>query len=314
MREESNRYSVRHNVLVVVVGPTAIGKTRWAISLARHYGTEIISADSRQFFREMSIGTAVPSQKELQMVPHHLIQHKSIQGPYSVGDFERDALLVLNRLFETNDTVILVGGSGLYVDAVTQGLDAFPDIAPGIREGLMQQLESQGIEVLQNQLQKLDPGYFAQVDRANPHRLVRALEVSLSSGRPYSTYLDKPRPERPFATITIGLEADRELVYRRIEDRVDAMVNAGLVDEARSLYPHRALNALQTVGYRELFAYFNGEIPLDTAIDEIKKNSRRFAKRQFTWFRRDPGTLWIPYDSTLAQVTPLIDDRIKLVR
>lgn len=296
--------------LISVVGPTAIGKTNLAIALAKHYKTEIISADSRQFFKEMQIGTAVPSKEELAAVPHHFIQHKSIFESYSVGDFEKEALALLSNLFKKHDCVIMVGGSGLYVDAVTKGLDEFPDVDPGIREDLNKELKEKGIVELQNQLKLLDETQYAKIDIENPHRLIRALEVCMGSGLPYSSFLNKKKAQRPFQTITIGLQADRQVIYDRINQRVDIMINEGLLKEARTMYPHRALNALQTVGYKELFNYFDGEWDLDFAISEIKKNTRRFAKRQLTWYRKNEKILWFDHNGDKAHIFKTIDKEI----
>lgn len=298
-------------VLLSISGPTAIGKTAWAIRLARHFGTEILSADSRQFYREMRIGTAVPEPGELLAAPHHFIQHLSIHDPYSVGDYARDALACLRHGFRNHPLMILVGGSGLYTDAVTKGLDAFPEVAPGVREELTRLWETQGLEALQNLLAEKDPVYHAQVDLQNPHRLIRALEVCLSGDLPYSGYRGKATPPDFFHHLPLALEAPREMIYRRIEARVDAMMAAGLLEEARKLYPMRHLNALQTVGYQELFRHLEGEYDLDTAVAEVKKNTRRFAKRQLTWLRRDANALWVPYDADPEAVIGAIQSRLE---
>ncbi len=282
--------------LISVVGPTAIGKTAMAISLALHFDTEIISSDSRQFYKEMRIGTAVPVLEELQAVKHHFIQHKSIFDRYSVGDFERDALQLLDKLFSEKDIVVMVGGSGLYNDAVTKGLDKFPKIDLDIRKQLNKVYEENGIEKIQEQLKVADSVYYQRVDKENPHRLIRALEVCLGTGKPYSSFLAKAKKSRPFRTIIIGLKADRQLVYDRINTRVDDMIAQGLVSEVEKLKKHQNLNALQTVGYKELFNYFEENWSLDFAISEIKKNTRRFAKRQMTWFKKNKDTVWVPYD------------------
>lgn len=300
--------------LISVVGPTAIGKTSLAISLAKHYKTEIVSADSRQFFKEMQIGTAIPSNKELAAVPHHFIQHKSIFESYSVGDFEKEAIALLSNLFKKHDCVIMVGGSGLYVDAVTKGIDEFPEVDPGVREELNKKLNENGIVELQNQLKLLDETHFAKIDIKNPHRLIRALEVCIGSGQPYSSFLNKKKIKRPFKTITIGLKADRQVIYDRIDQRVDIMIKEGLLKEARTLYPHRALNALQTVGYKELFNYFDGQWDLDFAISEIKKNTRRFAKRQLTWYRKNENLIWFDYDEDKANIFKTIDEQISALQ
>ncbi len=296
--------------LVSVVGPTAIGKTSLSISLAKRYKTEIISADSRQFYKEMRIGTAVPNKEELAAVTHHFIQHKSIFDPYSVGDFEKEAIRLLAKLFENYDYVIMVGGSGLYVDAVTKGLDEFPDVEPWIREDLNKRLKEKGIGELQNQLKFLDETHYAKMDIENPHRLIRALEICIGTGKPYSSFLNKRKTKRPFKSITIGLKADREVIYNRINRRVDLMIEKGLLEEARKVFPNRALNALQTVGFKELFNYFDGQWELDFAISEIKKNTRRFAKRQLTWYRKNEGIIWIDYDEGIENIIKRIDKEV----
>jgi len=283
------------NYLIAVVGPTAIGKTPMAIALAKHFKTEIVSADSRQFFKELTIGTAVPSEEELKSVPHHFIQHISIFQPYSVGDFEREAIQLLERLFVSQKVVIMVGGSGLYLDSVIKGLDNFPPVPPGIRQQLEARLSVEGIGVLQEELRRLDPDYHAKVDLQNPHRLIRALEVSLETGQPYSSFLKAEGRKRSFKVLTIGLTAAREIIYERINRRVDSMLDKGLLEEVKSLYPFRNLNALQTVGYKELFGFLEGIVDLDTAVSDIKKNTRRFAKRQMTWFRKQEDILWTDY-------------------
>ena len=293
--------------LISIVGPTAIGKTTLAIAIAKHYNTEIISADSRQFYKEMSIGTAVPSTEELASVPHHFIQHKSIFEEYTVGDFEREAIEKLAILFEDNDIVVMVGGSGLYVDAIKDGLDNFPPIDPEIRETLNQTLKTEGILSLQERLKVLDRDYYDQVDLNNPHRLIRALEVCIGSGLPYTSFLNQKKPERNFNTITIAINAEREIIYDRINQRVDIMMEQGLLEEALSLKEQQSLNALQTVGYRELFNYFKGEFDLDTAIAEIKKNTRRFAKRQLTWLRKKEDIIWVDYNYDLNRVLKRIE-------
>src|SRR5690606_5502205 len=282
-------------ILISVVGPTAIGKTTLAIAIAQYLDTEIISADSRQFFKEMSIGTAVPTPEELKQAPHHFIQHKSIHEEYSVGDFERDALDRLADIFKNRQYVVMVGGSGLYVDAVTTGLDHFPEVDPQLRKDLNGTLQQEGITVLQEQLKALDRDYFARVDPDNPRRLIRALEICIGTGIPYSHFLNKGKKSRNFNTITIGLEADRKIIYDRINNRVDLTMDNGLVEEVRSLEPYKSLNALQTVGYRELFRLLDGESDLDTAVAQIKKNTRRFAKRQLTWLRKKEAIIWVDY-------------------
>ncbi|WP_149276016.1 tRNA (adenosine(37)-N6)-dimethylallyltransferase MiaA [Pareuzebyella sediminis] len=279
--------------LVSVVGPTAIGKTKLAIVLARHFDTDVISADSRQFYKEMNIGTAVPSAEELSLAQHHFIQHKSIFDHYSVGAYEKDAISMLHKLFKAKDLVVMVGGSGLYIDAVAKGLDEFPEVPPHFRKNLNKKLEKDGLESLQKMLHELDPVYYAKVDLENPHRLIRALEICLASEKPYSSFLSYDKKKRAFQTVTIGLNTERSILYDRINKRVDKMVDRGLLAEVESLKNFKGLNALQTVGYKELFAYFDGNCTLDFALGEVKKNTRRFAKRQLTWFKRNQETLWV---------------------
>lgn len=298
-------------ILLAVVGPTAIGKTTTGILLAEHFNTEIISADSRQFFKEMEIGTAVPSKEELDAVPHHFIQHKSIFEPYSVGDFEKEAIELLDQLFLTKDVVVMVGGSGLYVDAVVSGLDEFPDVDPAIREALNQKLQEEGLKSLQGELQAKDPEYFKVVDQDNPHRLIRALEVSIAANKPYSSFLNQHKPNRSFQTLYIGINAPRDVIYDRINTRVDLMMKAGLLDEAKRLYVNKDLNALQTVGYKELFEYLGGNCTLDSAVSEIKKNTRRFAKRQLTWLRKNKNIIWVEYDTNPDTLIKEITNQLK---
>ncbi|MFT5102813.1 MAG: tRNA dimethylallyltransferase [Candidatus Latescibacterota bacterium] len=289
-------------LLICVVGPTAIGKTKLAIALAEVFETEIISADSRQFFKEMTVGTAVPSLEELKAAKHHFIQNKSIFDSFSVGDFEKEALQCLESLFQKNPVAILVGGSGLYVDSIVRGLDSFPDVSNEIREALNMELASNGIASLQQELKGIDPTYYEKVDIQNPHRIIRALEIYRASGKPYSSFLNQGAAKRNFKTIYIGLSADRETIYERINQRVDQIISEGLLAEAKKLYPHKELNALQTVGYRELFAHFDGTLSLDAAISEIKKNTRRFAKRQGTWFRKNEQIEWFDFKTEPSEI------------
>ena len=282
----------KNKTLISIVGPTAIGKTSLAIEIAKHYNTEIISCDSRQFFKEMKTGTAVPSDDELAQVKHHFIQNISIHEKYSVGDFEGDGLTFLDNYFETNDICIMVGGSGLYEKAITVGFDEFPDIDPKVREQLNQELEEFGIEKLQEELKRVDPKYYDEVDIFNKQRVIRALEIYRGSGQPFSHFRNQDLNKRPFNIIKIGLELPREDMYDRINRRVDIMLNEGLLEEAQQLYPLKELNALQTVGYRELFDYFDDKVDYNFAIEEIKKNTRRFAKRQMTWFKKDQEVNW----------------------
>jgi tRNA dimethylallyltransferase len=290
-----------NKVLISIVGPTAIGKTKLAISLAQYYQTVIISADSRQFYKEMSIGTAVPNETELAAVKHHFIQHKSISEPYSVGDFEKEAIQLLDTLFNHREIVIMVGGSGLYVDAVTKGLNEFPRVDPQIRKQLNKELQVQGLGQLQRKLQNLDQAYYKTVDLYNPHRLIRALEICIGTGKSYSSFLGKPKKERNFTTLTIGLQAAREKIYDNVNRRVDIMMSEGFLEEIRSLIAYKDLNALRTVGYKELFNYLEGNWDLETAIAEMKKHTRRFAKRQLTWFKRNEGTIWLDDKSSFKQ-------------
>ncbi|MNJ93053.1 tRNA dimethylallyltransferase [compost metagenome] len=278
--------------LIVVVGPTAIGKTSLAIELAKHYQTEIISADSRQFFKEMSIGTAKPSDEELAAAPHHFINSHSVTQLFSTGDFEVQALALMDKLFTNHDVLIMVGGSGLYINAICNGLDEMPEIDLAIREQLNQQFAVEGIEAIRKQLTELDPEYFAKVDQSNPQRMIRGLEVVLSTGQKLSSFLTSNKKERPFNIIKIGLNTDREKLYNQINHRVDIMIENGLVEEVKSLTAYKKLNALKTVGYSEIFDYLDSTIDLPTAIDKIKQNTRRFAKRQLTWFRKDTETTW----------------------
>lgn len=297
--------------LICIVGPTAIGKTSLAIAVAQYFDTEILSADSRQFYKEMSIGTAVPSKDELEIAIHHFIQHKSIFDEYSVGDFEKEALSLLEKLFVDKDVVVMVGGSGLYVDAVVKGLDKFPKVDPSVREDLNIIFKEKGIQELQHKLRGLDPTYAKTVDMDNPHRLIRALEVSIGTGKPYSSFLNKDIPQRSFEVLTVGISADREVIYDRINQRVDQMMEQGILEEARALKEHHALNALQTVGYKEIFAYFDAKWDLTTAISEIKKNTRRFAKRQLTWYRKNKDILWVEYDDPAASILEKIKNELK---
>lgn len=302
--------------LITIVGPTAIGKTALSIDLANHYNCEIVSCDSRQFFKEMTIGTAVPSPEELALATHHFIQNKSIFDTYTVGNFEKEALLKIEELFQKNDYVVLVGGSGLYVDAILKGFDEFPTIDSSIRENVNLNYENLGIEYLQQQLETLDPIYFQKITSENPQtlqnpqRMMRFVEVCLGTGKPYSSFLNQKKNNRNFMPIIIGLEADRNVIYERINQRVDIMLNQGLLAEAQALYEHKELNALQTVGYRELFSYFDGDFTLSFAIEEIKKNTRRFSKRQLTWFKRKENTKWFDYLTDRNDIISYINQQI----
>ena len=305
------------NYLITIIGPTAIGKTALSIALAQHFGCDIISCDSRQFFKEMKIGTAVPSDEELAAATHHFIQNKSIFESYSVGDFEQEALTKLDELFQKNNIQIMVGGSGLYVDAVLKGFDDFPDIDDLVRNEINTKYDELGIEYLQEQLQKMDSEYYQKIQTENPQtlqnpqRMKRFVEVCIGSGKPYSSFIGKRKNVRNFTPIIIGLEADREIMYERINQRVDIMLNEGLLAEAKTLYPNKHLNALQTVGYRELFDYFDGKTTLEFAIEQIKMNTRRFAKRQITWFKRTENVSWFDYLSDRKEIIKNIESKIQ---
>ncbi|MDE1206661.1 tRNA (adenosine(37)-N6)-dimethylallyltransferase MiaA [Tenacibaculum larymnensis] len=298
------------NTLITIVGATAIGKTALSIKLAQHFNCDIISCDSRQFYKEMTIGTAVPEPEELTAAPHHFIQNRSIFEDYSVGQFEKDTLAKLDELFSQKPIQIMVGGSGLYIDAVLKGLDYFPDVDPQIRIDLTIELENKGIEYLQKKLKELDIEAYNTIAIDNPHRLIRALEICIGTGKTYSSFKNKPKTPRNFQTIKIGLTADREIMYDRINRRVNIMIEKGLIEEAKKLYPHKSLNALQTVGYRELFEYFEGNFTKEFAIEEIKKNSRRFAKRQGTWFRKDSNILWFDFQEDVQNIIKTIENKL----
>ena len=296
--------------LITIVGPTAIGKTNLSLVLANYYNTEIISADSRQFYKEMNIGTAKPSNKELSDVKHHLINNKSITETYTLGEFEKDTIEIINNIHEKSDLAILVGGSGLYVDAIIYGLDKIPKIENSLRELLNNELETKGIIYLQNKLKKLDLTTYNSIDLKNHRRIIRALEVTISSGKPYSSYLKKTKINRGFKVIEIGINADREIVYERINNRVDKMIKDGLVNEVEQLLEYKKLNSLNTIGYKEIFNYLSGELNLDLAIDEIKKNTRRFSKRQVTWFKSKKNIIWFSQNYKVKNIIKTIDELI----
>jgi len=284
--------------LIVITGPTAIGKTSMAIEVARHFNSEIVSADSRQIYRELTIGTAVPSPTELAAVRHHFIHTHSIQQTYNASMFETEALELLGKLFKKNDTIIMVGGSMLYIDAVCKGIDTMPDVDPELRHNLKNKLKTEGIESLRRQLKQLDPNYYSEVDLKNPARIVHALEICLMTGKPYSSFRSSSQKKRPFNIIKTGLNCDRKLLHQRINKRVDQMMHAGLEQEVRSVFSQRHLNALNTVGYRELFDWFKGEISKERAIELIKRNTRRYARKQLTWFRNDASVTWFQPEET----------------
>lgn len=279
--------------LVVIVGPTAVGKTAMAIRLAQVLQTAVVSADSRQIFRELKIGTAKPSAAELAMVPHYLIDSHSIAEDYDAARYGEEALAVIHRLFEQHRDVVLCGGSGLYVQAVCEGFDDIPEVAAEVRAGLIRGYEAHGISWLQAQMQEHDPEHFKALDAQNPHRLIRALEVKLGTGLSIAAFRKQAKRVHPFSIVKIGLDLPREELYRRIDARMDAMVAAGLFEEAQALYPFKDRQALQTVGYREIFDHIDGAYDREEAIRLLKRNSRRYAKRQLTWFKRDEDTRWI---------------------
>jgi tRNA dimethylallyltransferase len=282
--------------LLVLLGPTGIGKTDLSINLAKHFGTEIVSADSRQIYRELDIGTAPPSPVQLDAVKHHFIKSHSVFDNYTAGKYETDALEIIGKLFENNDYVWLVGGSGLYLDAVCKGIDDIPRTDTELRKNIIKRYETEGMESLRFELMRLDPDICNTLDIRNPQRVMRALEACIGSGKPYSSLRKNFEKSRPFDIVKIGLTLDRSLLYRRINSRVNSMIDAGLEKEARELYPYKDLNALKTVGYRELFDCFDGKTSLGESIELIKRNTRRYAKRQFTWFARYPEIKWFHPD------------------
>ena len=297
--------------IISIVGPTGIGKTDLSLSIASEFKTQIISADSRQFFKEIPIGTSAPNTTDLKKIPHHFIHHKSIHDNYSVGQFEKDALIKTEKLFKKHKTLVLVGGSGLYIKAFLHGLNDFPKIDPIIRVQLNKDLKKNGIEFLQKELNSVDPISFSKIDLNNPHRLVRALEIFRGTRKSYSSFLNKTeKQKRDFKIINIGLVADRSIIYERINNRVDKMIQNGLVQEAKKVYRYRELNALNTVGYKELFQFFDGKCELDFAINEIKKNTRRFAKRQITWFKKEENITWFDYKTPSKKIISYLKNEI----
>lgn len=295
--------------LIVLTGPTGIGKTKTGIEIAKYFKTEIVSSDSRQIFRELKIGTAVPCSLELAAVKHHFIQSHSIFETYNASRYENDALDLLDTLFKNHDLVLLVGGSMLYIDAVCNGIDVMPDADPEIRKRLNEKLENEGLESLRFQLKKLDPVYYNSVDLKNPNRIIHALEISIMTGKPYSTFRSNPKKTRPFSIIKIGLNCDRNMLHHKINLRVDQMIESGLETEARNLYCSKQLNALNTVGYRELFSFIDGRSTRDQAIELIKRNTRRYARKQLTWFRNDSEMNWFEPNQT-SEIITLIENRI----
>ena len=298
--------------LISIVGPTAIGKTELSIFLAEKLQTEILSADSRQFYKEMHIGTAKPDAEELAAAPHHFIGNLSAEQDYSAGQFEKDALDKLEELFQKHDTIIAIGGSGLYLKALWEGLDDFPEIPKSLRAELTAKYEAEGLEALAEQLKTLDPEFYKSAEIRNPQRVIRALEVTLHSGQPFSYFKKQKAQNRDFRVLKIGLQMEREALYNRINTRVDKMLEAGLEEEARALYPKKQLNALQTVGYQEFFDYFDGAISREKAIELIKRNSRRYAKRQITWFRKVEDIHWFS-PAEKKQIFAFVSDQIAQV-
>ena len=294
-----------NKTLITISGPTAVGKTKFSIDLAKLLNCQIISCDSRQFYKELSIGTAIPSKKELNAVKHHYIHHKSINDTYTVKDFQKDALNKIKELFNSDEFIILVGGSGLYMDAVIYGLDDFPEIDKKVRENLNLKLNKFGIIYLQKKLQKLDPEYYSKVDLKNPRRLIRALEVCISSNKPFSSYVNKKKTKHPFKLFNIGIVMDRYKLYEKINSRVDHMFSQGLVNEVKGLIDFKNYNALKTVGYKELFQFIENKCTLNESIEEIKKNTRRYAKRQITWLKSKNDITYInsSTDAKLVQKT-----------
>ncbi len=302
---------MQNKTLIVIAGPTAIGKTDLAIDLAKHFQTEIISADSRQFFREMEIGTAKPTKQQLSAIKHHFINSHAVNDAINVASFEKAALITIDNLFKTHNEVILAGGSGLYINAILNGFDELPEIDLEVRNLLNRQFEEKGIKALQNQLQQADPQYYKEVDIKNPQRIIRALEVFLSTGKPFSSFRTRKKIHRNFKVIKIALNTSRELLYQRINNRVDLMIQYGLVEEVRSLLPFKTLNALQTVGYAEIFDFLDEKISLEKAIEMIKQNTRRFAKRQLTWFNKDKEFTWFKPEA-LSDIIDFIQNQKNL--
>ena len=291
--------ALKNKTLIVIAGPTASGKTAYSIELAKALNTVILSADSRQFYKEMSIGTAAPTEEELNQVKHYFVHHISIEDKYDVADYERDALQLLDELFKTHDNVILTGGSGLFIDAVCNGIDIMPDVQLEIRQKVEKLFQKGGIKALQDEVLRLDPEYFAIVDQQNPRRLQRALEVCYQTGKTFTSFRSGNAIQRDFDIKKYALLWDRQALIKRIDRRVDMMMEQGLLEEAEALYPKRHLNALNTVGYKELFAYFDGQCTLAEAVEQIKIHTRQYAKRQMTWLRRDKGYQWIAADNAL---------------
>ncbi len=282
--------------LIVITGPTAVGKTDLCLELATHLGIPIINADSRQIYRELKIGTAAPTEEQLRQVRHYFVGTLGLNDYYSASIYEQEVMQLLGTLFQTSDYALLSGGSMMYIDAVCNGIDDIPTVDDHTRETLKRRLEEEGLESLCEQLRQLDPEHYEQVDRKNPRRVVHALEICLMTGRTYTSFRKNERKERPFRIIKIGLTRERDIIYERINSRVDQMMERGFLDEARSVYAQRHLNALNTVGYKELFAYLDGVWPLDEAVERIKGNTRRYARKQLTWYKKDPLITWFSPD------------------
>ena len=282
-----------HKTCIIIAGPTAVGKTSLAIRLAQHFSTEIISADSRQCYKELNIGVARPSAAELQLIPHHFINTISITDNFTAAAYEKYALMRIKKIFETNDVAVMVGGTGLYIKSFIEGLDDIPEVDGAVKEQIITSYNQQGLEWLQREVEDKDPVYFKSGETQNPQRLMRALEVKISTGKSITSFQQKNRKERSFNILQFGLELPRPLLYNRINNRVDQMINLGLEEEVKILMPYKHLNALQTVGYRELFDYFDNHISRQKAIEMIKQNTRHYAKRQMTWFKKDAGFIWI---------------------
>jgi len=278
--------------VIFIIGPTAIGKTTLSIEIAKRFNTEIISCDSRQLYKELKIGSAPPSKKELSEIKHHFIQNLNITNNYNAGQFEIDAIKLISQLHQTYDTIIAVGGSGLYIDAICKGFDTLPKVSKQIREKVTLEYKSKGLNWLQKKIKNIDPELYTNSDKNNPQRLLRALEVFKETGEKLSSFKKNKIKARPFKVIKIGLNIERSILYERINKRVDIMMNKGLLEEAKSLHSFKQLNALQTVGYKEIFEFLNNESTLQEAVENIKKNTRRFAKRQLTWFRKDKDIKW----------------------
>ena len=297
-----------NKTLIYLAGPTGVGKTKVSIALAKMFNTSIISCDSRQFYKELKIGTAVPTEKELEEVPHYFIHNRSIKEPYTVADFEKEALEKIDQLFKKTDVLIMVGGSGMYADSVMFGLDQFPEVSDEVRNQLRLFYQTHGLTGLQELLREKDPKHYARVDRNNPVRLLRALEVCIASDKPYSSFLGQTKEARNFISKMVILHRPRTLLYDKINLRVDQMVADGLVEEVKQLIPYKELSSLQTVGYKELFQHFEGQSSLEEALNEIKKNTRRYAKRQITWFKKYENAISFPADASVDEIYELLKD------